>query len=228
MSAATSSLSWGLPLSLRPGVFSSSRRMWTSSASRSDRTDLDRPRLPSAPPSASHRARSLLARCAVGHRQFPTAPHRDRGTRRLRQNAIAEPADAASRASALPDSGCGRMLSPSIALPGSTRLRIVDPLAIGSGIGQLDRIEIARDAFTRFLVGGADQPHHQKERHHCRHEIGIGDLPDTVLFLDVEVVSTSNDDQLGFVRIGHLRREPRISIGRPRASFGFRARSDPR
>lgn len=38
------------------------------------------------------------------------------------------------------------------------------------------KIATAKDN-SLFLVRGAEQPHEQKERHHRRNEVGIGDLP---------------------------------------------------
>src|SRR5690606_4861813 len=39
--------------------------------------------------------------------------------------------------------------------------------------------EILGNAFAILLRGDADQPHDQKESHHRRHEVGVGDLPAT-------------------------------------------------
>ena len=38
------------------------------------------------------------------------------------------------------------------------------------------KIATAKDN-SLFFIGGPEEPHQQKERHHRRHEIGIGDFP---------------------------------------------------
>ena len=49
------------------------------------------------------------------------------------------------------------------------------------GLGRLSvrrmRIEVGGNLRQRLLVGRVDQPHDQEERHHRRHEVGVGDLP---------------------------------------------------
>ena len=58
---------------------------------------------------------------------------------------------------------------------------ILQPLAAGVAVDQLDRVEVAGDRRLGLLVGGVDQPHHQEEAHHRGHEVGEGDLPDAAV-----------------------------------------------
>lgn len=74
---------------------------------------------------------------------------------------------------------------------------VLQALAAGVAVDQLDRIEIARDRCPDLLVGGVDQPHHQEEAHHRRHEIGEGDLPyAAVMGVLVVAVHAPDDDDL--------------------------------
>jgi len=68
-------------------------------------------------------------------------------------------------------------------------------------IHKLDRVEVARNRRLCFLIGCIDEPHDQKERHQCCHEVGIGDLPDTAVmpfFLAMPAPSDDNDFPLDF------------------------------
>ena len=72
------------------------------------------------------------------------------------------------------------------------------PRSVVVPVGKRDRIEIGGDLGDRLLVGGADQPHHQKQRHHGRHEIGIGDFPGAAMMaLVVPLAAPADDDDFG-------------------------------
>src|SRR5581483_11454708 len=68
---------------------------------------------------------------------------------------------------------------------------------------QSQRIEIRCNLRQRLLVGRVDQPHDQEERHHRRHEVGVGDLPHAaVMAALVGVAAAADDDEL--VRVAFL------------------------
>ena len=80
---------------------------------------------------------------------------------------------------------------------------ILQALAAGVAVDQLDRVEIAGDRRLGLLVGGVDQPHHQEEAHHGGHEIGKGDLPDAaVMGLVMVAMRVPDDDDLVRVLVG--------------------------
>ena len=83
-------------------------------------------------------------------------------------------------------SGC---LSPAPlrASPSPARCR---PLAAGFLSVRRMRIEVGGDLRQRLLVRGVDQPHDEEERHHRRHEVGVGDLPHAALVLALFARST--------------------------------------
>ena len=63
-----------------------------------------------------------------------------------------------------------------------------------------------------------DQPHDEEERHHRRHEIGVGDLPHAAVVPTLLAAgATANDDELvglGFLAAGHSPQRL-LDLGRP-------------
>src|SRR5687767_12714701 len=69
-------------------------------------------------------------------------------------------------------------------------------------VAQSHWIEVVRDAGDRLVVSRGYQPHHQKERHERRHEVGVRDFPDTALVRRLlAAISPANDDEFVLLRI---------------------------
>ena len=60
------------------------------------------------------------------------------------------------------------------------------------------RAEISRNALQFTFGGGAQQPHQQKEGHHGRHEVGVGNLPRTTMHGMAALLDALDDDGLEF------------------------------
>ena len=77
------------------------------------------------------------------------------------------------------------------------RLATKGPARAGLGTGQhIGRVEVIGDAAALFFGGGVDQPHQQEECHHCRHEIGIGNLPGPAMMRVPAPIFPAHDDQI--------------------------------
>ena len=63
------------------------------------------------------------------------------------------------------------------------------------------RAEIFGNLDQFFWAGDGDQPHHQKERHHCGHKIGVRDFPRAVGAMPTALVLAFfyDDDRMGLV-----------------------------
>ena len=98
----------------------------------------------------------------------------------------------------------------------------VNALGRARGFFQFHRIEVARDDRLGVLVGGADDPQHQEERHHRRHEIGEGDLPGAAVVLLLVAATALDDDDLGMRVLFHGASLPRQRFDqiRPRLQRG--------
>ena len=72
--------------------------------------------------------------------------------------------------------------------------RLLDALFRGLGIGQLHRVEIGCERRLGLRIGGVDQPHDEKERHHRRHEVGIGNLPGAAMVAIMPAAMALDDD----------------------------------
>ena len=82
-------------------------------------------------------------------------------------------------------------------LPCSPLSMSLQPRWCGRAVGQPQRIEVVGDLRQHLLVGGVDQPHDQEERHHRRHEVGVGDLPHAALVRGLlALAAPANDDEL--------------------------------
>ena len=85
----------------------------------------------------------------------------------------------------------------------------------------LHRIEVSRDQRLGVLVRRADDPQHQKKRHHRGHEVSEGDLPRAaVMLVLMRAMPLDNDDFR--MRLGHRLRsglERGQQLG-PRAKLG--------
>src|SRR6476660_8042992 len=75
-------------------------------------------------------------------------------------------------------------------------------------VGQSEWIEVGRNLRQRLLVRRVDQPHDEKEGHHRRHEVGVGDLPYTAMVFRLVVVRPAADDdelvRLAFFAAAHF------------------------
>ncbi len=59
------------------------------------------------------------------------------------------------------------------------------------------KISTAKDNSLLF-VRGPQKPHQQKERHHCSHEVGIGNLPGTTVVAGCDnFLSLDNNGRVG-------------------------------
>jgi len=76
--------------------------------------------------------------------------------------------------------------------------RLLQALLGRRRIAQLDRIEVVGNGSLGLFVGGIDQPHDQKERHHRRHEVGVGDLPGAAMGAIVIALVALDDDDFIF------------------------------
>ncbi len=84
-------------------------------------------------------------------------------------------------------------------------LRAVNALLRPRRLFHLHRIEVSGDDGLGVLVGGADDPQDEEEGHHCRHEVGEGDLPRPAVMLVLERAAPSDDDDLLMIGAHRLR-----------------------
>ena len=104
-----------------------------------------------------------------------------------------------------------------IVLVGDRRSPPNMPFEPGAVLLHLDqrRREIIGDRLALLLVGRAEQPQQQEERHHRGHEIGIGDLPRAAMMaampLDIDLL----DDDLAAAGCCRAERAPRPWLSGP-------------
>ena len=86
------------------------------------------------------------------------------------------------------------------------------PFCAFAGSSTFTGIEIAGDDRLCVFVGGVDDPQHEKERHHRRHEIGESDLPGAAVVLFLVAAAAPDDDDFG-MRASSIEARYRVERG---------------